>query len=61
MEDYSGEATRTAEQIHAQWPFIPMAEAKEFYLSLGHIEPAEASVRISLWVLARVLTEKTQR
>lgn len=49
------EATRTAQQIHEQWPSIPVDEARDFYISLGHIGPAEGAVRMSLWVLARVI------
>lgn len=61
QDDPFGEAGRTADQIHAQWPFIPKEEAKAFYLSLGFISGAEAAVRVSLWVLAKVLQEKTTR
>jgi hypothetical protein len=57
-DDPFGEARRVAAQIHAEWPFIPEAEAKAFYLSLGHTPPGEGAVRVSLWVLARVLREK---
>ena len=60
-DDPFGEAGRVAAQIHAQWPFIPEAEARAFYLSLVGISGAEGAVRVSLWVLARVLQEKTTR
>jgi len=52
------EASRVAQQIHNQWPFIPEEDAKAFYLSLGMITVGEGTVRVSLWVLARVIEHK---
>lgn len=49
------ESLRVATQINDQWPFIPLVEARTFYENLGHINAAEGSVRVSLWVLAKVL------
>lgn len=49
------ESRRVAEQIHSQWPYIEVAEAQKFYESLGHISAAEGTVRVGLWVLAKVL------
>jgi len=57
----SDESTRTARQIHEQGPYIPEDEARDFYISLGHISSAEGSVRICLWVLARVLEHTKTR
>lgn len=54
----STEAERVATQIHEQWPFIPWEEAVKFYEGLNHIPAAEAAVRVSLWVLQRVIEEK---
>ena len=49
------DAGRVGRQIHEQWPFIELEEARLFYRSLGHISASEGSVRVSLWVLHRVL------
>ena len=52
------EAGRVAHQIHTQWPFIAEDEARAFYESLGHISASEGTVRISLWVLKRVIEHR---
>lgn len=57
----SGESHRVARQIHEQWPFIPEDEARKFYESLCGVSVAEGSVRVSLWVLKRVIEHKTTR
>jgi len=55
--DMDDEGTRVAVQIHEQWPFIPVEEARDYYHSLAkEFTPTpEGAVRISLWVLKRVL------
>ncbi len=55
--DPHAESVRVATQIHEQWPFIPMDEAREFYRTLI-CDAAEGSVRVSLWVLKRVIENK---
>ena len=57
-DDPSLEANRVARQIHEQWPFIPEDEALKFYRTLYGISSAEGAVRVSLWVLARVIEHK---
>lgn len=52
------EPGRVAQQIHDQWPFIPKEDAFEFYESLFGISAAEGSVRVSLWVLQRVIEHR---
>lgn len=54
----TSEAARVARQIHTDWPFIPEDDARQFYLSLQGISGAEGAVRVSLWVLARVIEAK---
>ena len=51
----NAEAHRVAAFIHEHWPFIPEDDAFEFYLDLGQIAVGEGSVKVSLWVLKRVL------
>lgn len=55
------EPGRVAQQIADEWPFIDREEARAFYLSLEHIPAAEGAVRVSLWVLARVIEHKLTR
>ena len=57
--DYSEEAARVGVQAHDQWPSIPADEASDFYVSLGHISPGEGAVRMTLWVLARLLQPRS--
>lgn len=57
----NAEAIRVAEQIHGEWPYISVEDAQAFYVNLGHIGPGEGSVRMSLWVLARVLEHNRTR
>lgn len=57
----NAEANRVADQVHEEWPFIPAEAARKFYRSLGFIQAGEGSVRMSLWVLARVLEHRGTR